>query len=89
MHEGFCLPVLEAMAAGTPVVASNLTALPEICGDAAVLAAPADFAEAVLEALDRAEELRAKGRERAKLFTWRRSAEAMDAAMDALLTTDD
>lgn len=81
--EGFGLPVLEAMACGTPVVCSNVTALPEIAGDAALLVAPTDadgFAGAVLRLLDDAD-LRARmitrGRERAALFSWQRTVEGV------------
>ena len=53
VYEGFGLPALEAMASGTPVVAANRAALPEICGDAALLVDPDDpdaFADALLRA---------------------------------------
>jgi glycosyltransferase involved in cell wall biosynthesis len=81
LHEGFGLPVLEAMACGTPVVASNVYALPEVCGDAAELVDPYDvqgIADALLRVLEdpaRATELSGRGLERARHFTWRRSAE--------------
>ena len=79
--EGFGLPVLEAMACGTPVVTSNVTSLPEVAGEAAVLVDPFDvdaIAEGVTRVLeDRTlqEELRRKGLERAGQFTWERAAE--------------
>ncbi|HBI16255.1 MAG TPA: glycosyltransferase family 1 protein [Desulfobulbaceae bacterium] len=79
-YEGFGLPILEAFAAGVPVVASNLSALPEVAGDAAWLVDPtrADaLAEAmqsvVLEAAT-ADELRRRGRARALQFTWEKTA---------------
>ena len=91
LYEGFGLPCIEAMAAGTPVVASNRAALPETCADAALLADPDDreaFATAVLAAAhetDTRDRLIAAGRERAAGFTWERSAAAVDAAITAAL----
>ncbi|MEK6299779.1 MAG: glycosyltransferase family 1 protein [Acidobacteriota bacterium] len=80
LYEGFGLPVLEAMARGTAVVASNSTSLPEVAGDAALLASPSSVAEQV-EALDallkdsRMRELLSKrGKLRAESFTWPRAA---------------
>ena len=81
-YEGFGLPVLEAMACGTPVVCSNTSSLPEVAGDAALLVDPADI-EGLARALARvlaepalAAALRAKGLRRAADFTWRRTGEA-------------
>jgi glycosyltransferase involved in cell wall biosynthesis len=81
LYEGFGLPVLEAMACGTPVVCADAGALPEIAGGAALLFDPTDVG-AIADALGRiwrepalAEELRARGRERAAAFSWRRAAE--------------
>jgi len=76
MYEGFGFPPLEAMAVGTPVVASNRGALPEVLGDAALLVDPTDPAaltaalEAVLTKPDLRGRLRAKGKHRASLYTW-------------------
>jgi glycosyltransferase involved in cell wall biosynthesis len=94
LYEGFGLPCLEAMACGTPVVAADRAALPETCGEAALLADPEDpeaFAAAlVLAATDEAERARlmGAGRERAAVFTWDRTAELTDAALAAALAND-
>jgi glycosyltransferase involved in cell wall biosynthesis len=81
LHEGFGLPVLEAMAAGTPVVASDIPALREVAGPAAVLV-PAGDADAWADALGRVlespslqAELAGAGRRRAALFSWAQTAE--------------
>ena len=80
LQEGFGLPPLEAMACGTPVVASNRTSIPEVVGDAAILVepTPTDIARGLAAVLtDEAlrSDLRKRGLERAATFTWRRTAE--------------
>jgi glycosyltransferase involved in cell wall biosynthesis len=82
LYEGFGLPVLEAMALGAPVVTSNVSSLPEVAGDAALLLDPHD-PDALAAALSGvladpalAADLRARGRARAAHFTNRRMADA-------------
>jgi glycosyltransferase involved in cell wall biosynthesis len=81
LDEGFGMPVLEAMAAGVPVVASNRSALPEVCGTAALLVDPEET-EALAHALDQviqnkelADDLTRRGKLRAAEFTWDQAAE--------------
>jgi len=80
--EGFAFPLLEAMAAGCPVIASTAGALPEVAGDAALLAPPDDagaFAAAMRRILEEPAlraDLAARGRRRAEGYPWRRTAEA-------------
>ena len=82
-YEGFGLPVLEAMACGTPVVCSDAASLPEVAGTAARIVAPEDTAgavaalKAVLTDPAEAARLRAAGLEQARKFSWRAAAEAV------------
>jgi glycosyltransferase involved in cell wall biosynthesis len=76
--EGFGMPITEAMASGAPVVASSHASMDEASGDAAVRAdpeSPQAIADAIEEALARRDELRAKGLEHARRFSWRRTGE--------------
>jgi len=81
LYEGFGIPVLEAMACGTPVLTSNRSALPEVAGDAGLLVDPYDT-EAIcgglaelLESQSVREDLARRGLERARRFTWDHVAE--------------
>ncbi len=81
LYEGFGLPVLEAMACGTPVVCSNTSSLPEIVGDAALTFDPLDVTEIaakieeVLHNEALREEMREKGLQQAAKFSWERTAQ--------------
>jgi glycosyltransferase involved in cell wall biosynthesis len=86
LYEGFGLPLLEAMACGCPVAASNRGAIPETCGDAAVLFDPEDvhgIVNGVRDAIARADELSERGIARAAEFTWGSSARAHEAVYRA------
>ena len=82
-YEGFGLTALEAMACGTPVVASDRTALPEVVGDAGLLVDP-DDAEAMAAGIERAMDDAAPARAgpaRAARFSWERAAREVDALL--------
>lgn len=79
LHEGFGLPVLEAMACGTPVVCSNASSLPEVTGEAALLVNPnsEELAKAIFKVLSDEEtqkRLIREGRTRARKFSWQKTA---------------
>ena len=80
LYEGFGIPPLEAMAFGCPTIVSNITSLPEVCGDAAYYVDPYDIndiAKGMKEVLEN-DNLRSnlinKGYDRVKLFSWEKSA---------------
>jgi glycosyltransferase involved in cell wall biosynthesis len=80
LYEGFGLPVIEAMACGTPVVTSNVSSLPEVAGDAAILVDPTDT-RAIANALARVltdqelyDRLVVMGRQKAATYSWDRTA---------------
>jgi len=81
LYEGFGLPPLEAMACGTPVITSNTSSLPEVVGNAGIMVNPYDvngLAKAMYEVLTNdglREELRKRGLERAKMLSWKKTAE--------------
>ena len=81
LYEGFGLPPLEAMASGTPVVTSNVSSLPEVTGDAAMLVDPYDV-DSIVSGIARvlkdpalAADMRQKGYARAREFSWERSVQ--------------
>ena len=87
LYEGFGLPALEAMACGTPVLASNTSSLPEVVGDAGLLVGPLDVdaiangLERLVQDADLRRELAARGLSRAAGFTWERAARATLAVL--------
>ncbi|HET9370460.1 MAG TPA: glycosyltransferase family 1 protein [Vicinamibacterales bacterium] len=80
LYEGFGLPPLEAMACGTPVIASSAASIPEVVGDAGLVVDPRDVRGwieglvAILGSRERSAQLRAAGLARAAQFTWQRTA---------------
>lgn len=90
LYEGFGLPLLEAMACGTNVIASDVSSCPEVVGDAGVLFDPrsaGELADAVRELLGdapRRGELRRRGLERARQFNWTQTARGVLAVIQAL-----
>jgi glycosyltransferase involved in cell wall biosynthesis len=95
-YEGFGLPPLEAMACGTPVIASCVTAMPEVLGSAAELVEPTEVG-AIFEALRRvltqaelADEMRTIGRVHARRHTWKETAKrTLQAYQQALGPQDE
>jgi glycosyltransferase involved in cell wall biosynthesis len=91
LYEGFGIPILEAMACGTPVVTSDVSSLPEVAGDAGLLVSPQDveaLAQALWHLLDDSTlvcELVAKGFEQVRQFSWRRSAQRLLGIYDMVL----
>lgn len=87
-YEGFGYGALEAMASGAPVVASRVTAIPEVVGDAAILCEPDSvqaFADAIRLIADdqrQRSELRTRGLRRAATFTWERTGAGLSAAIE-------
>lgn len=91
LYEGFGLPILEAMACGTPVITSNLSSLPEVAGDAAILVDPLNL-EAISDNLhdlltnpSTSAQFIDLGFQQVKYFTWAKSAEHLKSVYDMLL----
>lgn len=77
LYEGFGLPILEAMACGTPVVTSNVSSMPEVAGNAAVLVDPMDendMAKGIKKLVENKKLYRQLGKKRAAKFTWENTA---------------
>jgi glycosyltransferase involved in cell wall biosynthesis len=88
LYEGFGMPILEALAAGCPVVASNISSMPEVLGDAGILIDPQSaesLAAGIMEAQSQSDMLRAKGLVRVKHFSWDLTAEATAKLLSANL----
>ena len=91
LYEGFGFPPLEAMASGAPVITSNVSSLPEVVGDAALLIDPlnpseiADAMRRVLMDSDLREDLRQRGRRRVQEFSWERSVRRVREIYDEVL----
>ena len=91
LYEGFGLPVLEAMACGSPVITSNVSSLPEVAGNAAILVDPYNVEqlayemERVITSESLREELRLKGFEQAQRFSWDKAAEQVESVYQKIM----
>jgi glycosyltransferase involved in cell wall biosynthesis len=94
LYEGFGFPIIESMACGCPIIASNISCMPEIAGEAAVLVDPTTDSQ-ILEEMYRVlteeslrAEMREKGLKRARMFDWNRTAENTLAVYEEVLQTN-
>ena len=91
LYEGFGLPILEAMACATPVITSNVSSMPEIAGDGAILVDPTDVdkikssIKEILNDEDLKKELVLKGLKRAKEFSWKKAAKETAQVYEKLM----
>ncbi len=91
LHEGFGITLLEAMACGTPVITANVSAMPEVVGDAGILVEPLDYqsmADAAINIQDNStfrQQLIEKGLTRVKQFTWESTSEQIAQIYEELL----
>lgn len=92
LYEGFGFPILESMASGVPVITSNVSSMPEVAGDAALVINPYDD-EALMHAMEQMltsdtlrQTLISKGIERARMFTWARAGRALHHLFDHIIT---
>jgi glycosyltransferase involved in cell wall biosynthesis len=90
LYEGFGLPLLEAMACGTPVIASNVSSLPEVVGDVGLQVDPRDVADitralrTMIDDTDLRSRTIAAGLDRAPTFTWEKAANQLLSIYDAM-----
>ena len=94
LFEGFGIPILEGFAAEVPVITSDVSSMPEVAGEAALLVDPQSETAiqnalvAIAEDKTLAEELIIKGRARKELFSWDKSAEVIYAALESVTEGD-
>lgn len=90
LHEGFGIPVVEAMSCGTPVITSDIAVMHEVCGEAAIFVdpyKPRAIADAIINLLDNptlSKRMRRLGVKRAKLFTWKKSIDQLVIEIEAI-----